>query len=46
MHVPAVAWAVSDNFVLLGEYVDWRRRVPGGSSILDRSANITLHGHF
>ena len=46
MHVPAVAWAVSDNFTLLGEFVDWRRQVPGGSAILDRSANVTLHGHF
>jgi hypothetical protein len=46
MHVPAVAYAVGDNFTLLGEYVDWRRYTPGGSSIVDHSLNVTLAGHF
>lgn len=46
MHVPALAWAVSSNFTLLGEYVDWRRFTPQGNALVDRSANITLHGHF
>jgi hypothetical protein len=46
LHVPAVAYAVGDNFTVLGEYVDWRRYAPGGSSIVDHSVNVTLAGHF
>ena len=46
MHVPAIAYAVGGNFTLLGEYVDWRRYVPGGTSIVDHSVNVTLAGHF
>ena len=46
MHVPALAYAVSNNFTLLGEYVDWRRYAPGGQTLVDRSANVTLAGHF
>jgi hypothetical protein len=46
MHVPALAYAVSANFTLLGEYVDWRRYAPGGQTLVDRSANVTLAGHF
>jgi hypothetical protein len=47
MHVPAIAWAAGNNLTVLGEYVNWRRYAPGASSALvDRSANITLNGHF
>jgi hypothetical protein len=46
MHVPAVAVAVGDNLTVLGEYVNWRRYTPTGSSLVDRSVNVTLNGHF
>lgn len=46
MHVPGVAYAFNENFVVLGEYVDWHRYAPGGSSIVDRSVDVTLSGHF
>jgi hypothetical protein len=46
MHVPALAYAVSGNFTLLGEFVDWRRYAPGGQTLLDRSVDVTLAGHF
>jgi hypothetical protein len=46
MHVPAVAYAVGDNFTVLAEYVDWRRYIPGASSIVDHSLDVTLAGHF
>jgi hypothetical protein len=46
MHVPAVAVAVGDNLTVLGEYVNWRRYSPAGNSLIDRSLNLTLQGHF
>jgi hypothetical protein len=47
MHVPAVAYAVSDNFTLLAEYVNWTRYLPGGATaIVDRSLDVTIAGHF
>jgi len=46
MHVPAVAYALGDNFTVLAEYVDWRRYIPGASSIVDHSLDVTLAGHF
>jgi len=46
MHVPAVAVAVGDSFTLLGEFVHWKRYTSGADSLLDRSLNITLAGHF
>lgn len=46
MHVPALAVAVGDNLTVLGEYVDWRRYAPGGTSVVDRSVDVTLNGHF
>jgi hypothetical protein len=46
MHVPAVAVAVGDNLTVLGEYVNWRRYAPAGNSLIDRSLNLTLQGHF
>ena len=42
--LPAVA--TGDNLTILGEYVDWRRYAPAGNSIVDRSVDITLNGHF
>jgi hypothetical protein len=46
LHVPALAVAVGDNLTVLGEFVDWRRYTPAGHSIVDRSVDITLNGHF
>jgi hypothetical protein len=46
MHVPAVAVAVGDNLTVLGEYVNWRRYAPSGDTLIDRSFNVTLNGHF
>jgi hypothetical protein len=46
MHVPAVAYALGDNFTVLAEYVDWRRYTPGASSVVDHSLDVTLAGHF
>jgi hypothetical protein len=46
MHVPAVAYALGDNFTVLAEYVDWRRYIPGASSVVDHSLDVTLAGHF
>ena len=46
MHVPALAYAVGSNFTLLGEYVDWRRYADGGHTVVDRSVDVTLAGHF
>jgi hypothetical protein len=46
MHVPALAVAIGDNLTVLGEYVDWRRYTPAGHSIVDRSVDVTLNGHF
>jgi hypothetical protein len=46
MQVPAVAVAVGDNLTVLGEYVDWRRYAPTGTTVVDRSVDVTLNGHF
>ena len=46
LHVPALAYAVGDNFTVLAEYVDWRRHAPSGTSVVDRSLDVTLAGHF
>jgi hypothetical protein len=46
MHVPAVAVAVGNNLTVLGEYVSWTRYAPGGNSLVDRSVDVTLNGHF
>ena len=46
MHVPAAAYALGNNFTVLAEFVDWRRYTPGGHTLLDRSVDITLAGHF
>jgi len=46
MHVPALSWTVSDNLTLLGEFVHWKRHASGGDTLLDRSVDVTLAGHF
>jgi hypothetical protein len=47
MHVPAVSYALADNFTVLAEYVNWTRYLPGGAStVVDRSLDVTLAGHF
>jgi hypothetical protein len=47
MHVPAAAYALNDNFTVLAEYVNWTRYLPGGAStVVDRSLDVTLAGHF
>ena len=46
MHVPALAYAVGSNLAVLGEYVDWRRYAAGGHTLVDRSVDVTLSGHF
>jgi hypothetical protein len=37
---------VGDNLTVLGEYVNWRRYAPSGDTLIDRSFNVTLNGHF
>jgi len=46
MHVPAISVAVSPNLSLLGELVFWSNDSPQGSSLVDRSFNLTLNGHI
>lgn len=46
MHVPAVSVAVSPNLSLLGELVFWQNDAPEGSTLVDRSFNLTLNGHI
>jgi hypothetical protein len=46
MHVPAISVAVSPNLSLLGELVFWQNDSPQGSSLVDRSFNLTLNGHI
>jgi hypothetical protein len=46
MHVPAISVAVSSNISLLGELVFWSSTSPTGSSLIDRSFNVTLHAHL
>jgi hypothetical protein len=46
MHVPAISVAVSPNISLLGELVFWSSTSPTGSSLIDRSFNVTLHAHL
>jgi hypothetical protein len=46
MHVPAVSFAVSTNVSLLGELVFWQNQTPAGSSLIDRSFNLTLNAHL
>jgi hypothetical protein len=46
MHVPAISVALGSNFTLLAEFVHWKRYAPGADTLLDRSLNVTLAGHF
>jgi hypothetical protein len=46
MHVPAIAVALGDSLTVLGEYVFWKRYASPIDTLLDRSLNITLAGHF
>jgi hypothetical protein len=46
MHVPALSVVVSPNLSLLGELVFWSNDSPQGSSLVDRSFNLTLNGHI
>lgn len=46
MHVPAVSVKLSDNLLVLGEYVAWKRDTPEGDIDVDRSFNTTVHGSF
>jgi hypothetical protein len=46
MHVPAVSVALSANVSLLGELVFWQNQTPAGSSLIDRSFNLTLNAHL
>jgi hypothetical protein len=46
LHEPAIAYAAGDNLSLLAELVLWNRSTPAGDVRVDRSLNVTLHGHF
>jgi hypothetical protein len=44
LHEPAVAYTVGDQVTLHGVF--WNRYAPGADATLDKSVNVTLHGHF
>jgi hypothetical protein len=46
MHVPGLALTLTPNFTLLAEMVFWHRLAPEGTTLVDRSLNVTLTGHF
>jgi hypothetical protein len=46
MHVPALSVAVSPNLSFLGELVFWQNITPTGTSLLDRSFNLTMNAHL
>jgi hypothetical protein len=46
MHVPGISVAVNPNISLLGELVFWQHDTPQGSSLVDRSFNLTLNAHL
>jgi hypothetical protein len=46
LQVPGISVAAGENLVVLGEFVYWKRYAPDGGTLLDRSANVTLNGHF
>jgi hypothetical protein len=46
MHVPAISVALGDWLSVLAEYVFWKRYASPADTLLDRSLNITLAGHF
>jgi hypothetical protein len=46
MHVPALSVAVSPNVSLLGEFVLWQNQAPSGTTLVDRSFNLTVNAHL
>jgi hypothetical protein len=46
MHVPAIGVAISPNLSVLGEFVLWQQYSPAGTSLLDRSLNVTVKAHL
>ena len=45
-HIPGVGVALHSNLILLTELVLWNRYAPEGKTVMDRSIDITLTGHF
>ncbi|WP_394838570.1 hypothetical protein LVJ94_16865 [Pendulispora rubella] len=46
IHAPALAFHPHDNVLILTEYVIWPRYAPEGSSLVDRSFNLSVQSHF
>lgn len=46
MHVPSVGVALDPSLSVLSELVVWRRHGGPATSVIDRSLNVTLYGHF
>jgi hypothetical protein len=46
LHVPALSYAVSPNVSLLAELVFWQNVTPAGTSLVDRSFNLTVNAHL
>ncbi len=46
MHVPAVGVAISPNLSVLGEFVLWQQYSPAGTTVDDRSLNLTVKAHL
>jgi len=45
-HVPGIGVALHSNLILLAELVLWNRYAPEGTTVMDRSIDVTLTGHF
>ena len=45
-HIPGIGVALHSNLILLAELVIWNRFAPEGTTVMDRSIDITLTGHF
>jgi hypothetical protein len=46
MHVPSLGLSLDPGLALLAELVIWQRHAGGVDTFVDRSLNVTLHGHF
>ncbi|WP_394820765.1 hypothetical protein [Pendulispora albinea] len=46
IHAPALAIKPHDNVMVLTEYVIWPRHAPEGTSLVDRSFNLSVQSHF
>jgi hypothetical protein len=46
MHVPSLGLTLDPGLALLAELVIWQRHAGGVDTFVDRSLNVTLHGHF